>query len=95
VWCIHAAIELEKRGLPVTLVCTSNTASLAKQTLEGKGFPEMPLVAVPHPIAGNDDETIRRKADDATDELISVLASSSEGPPEDRAAAKGTKASGR
>lgn len=33
----------------------------------------MPLVVVPHPIAGGDDDAIRKKADDAMGNLVRSL----------------------
>jgi len=38
----------------------------------------IPLVAVPHPIAGAGDDAVRKKADDAIEQLISSLVTSRE-----------------
>ena len=72
-WCIHTAIELEKKGLAAVNVCTTNTASLVRDTGKAEGFPDLVLVAVPHPIAGNDEAAIKAKADHALEEMIQAL----------------------
>ena len=46
---------------------------MVRKTGEAEGFPDLALVAVPHPIAGNDDAAIRAKADRALEEMIRVL----------------------
>jgi len=66
-------LELEKRGLPTTTICTTSFSALLKTTAKAKGFAEMPLVVVTHPIAVNDDDAIRKKADDAMDDVVRTL----------------------
>lgn len=77
-WCIRNAVKLEKIGMATTIVCTSNFSSLIKATARAKGFPGMPLVVLSHPIAENNVNSIRKKADDSIDELIDVLTASTD-----------------
>ena len=77
-WCIHNAIELEKRGVATAAICSSNFESLVETTAEAKGFPNFARVTIPHPIAEKDAGVIRKKADDAIEDLIRVLTPSSE-----------------
>jgi len=72
-WCIHNAIEMEKRGLATTTVCTPNFASLVRETAEAEGFPTIALITIPHPIAENDVNLIRQKADNAIEKLIQII----------------------
>jgi hypothetical protein len=66
---------LEKRGLPTTTICTTSFSVLLKTTAKAKGFIDMPLVVVTHPIALNDDNAIRQKADGAIDDVVRTLVS--------------------
>jgi hypothetical protein len=69
---------LEKRGLPTTTICTTSFSALLKTTAKAKGFVDMPLVVVKHPIALNDNSAIMQKADGAIDDVIRTLVSGSE-----------------
>jgi hypothetical protein len=75
-WCIHNSIELEKKGLPTTVICSSKFETLIEATARAKGFPNFSHVTIPHPIAENDASLIRAKADNAIEELIRMLTKS-------------------
>ena len=77
-WCICNAVKLEKIGMVTTIVCTSNFSSLINATARAKGFPGMPLAVLSHPIAENNVNGIRKKADDSIDELIDILTASTD-----------------
>ncbi|MFC1534796.1 hypothetical protein ACFL7M_15690 [Thermodesulfobacteriota bacterium] len=77
-WCIHNAMKLEKAGLSTTTICTSNFSFVIKATASAKGFPDIALVTLPHPIAENDDDIIREKADDNIEELMQILTTPTE-----------------
>ena len=77
-WCIHNAIELEKRGLATAAICSSNFESLVETTAEAKGFPNFARVTIPHPIAEKDAGVIRKKADDAIEELLRLITKAGE-----------------
>ncbi|OPY76327.1 MAG: hypothetical protein A4E64_01576 [Syntrophorhabdus sp. PtaU1.Bin058] len=77
-------MELEKRGLPTTTICTTNFSALLKTTAKAKGLVDMPLVIVTHPIALNDNAAIRKKADGAIEDVVRTLVTA-----DARTAAKG------
>jgi hypothetical protein len=61
--------------LPTTTICTTSFSALLKTTAKAKGFIDMPLVVVTHPIALNDNNAIRQKADGAIDDVVRTLVS--------------------
>ena len=71
-------MEFEKRGIFTTTVCTSDFASLLKRTSEAKGFPNLAIVTVSHPIGGVELSKVREKADGAISDIIKVLTEPSE-----------------
>ena len=71
-------MEFEKRGIFTTTVCTSGFASLLKKTGEVKGFPNLAIVTVSHPIGGIELSKVREKADGAISDIIKVLTEPSE-----------------
>jgi hypothetical protein len=71
-------MEFEKRGVFTTTVCTSGFASLLKKTSEAKGFPNLAIVTVSHPIGGIELSRVREKADGAFSDIIKVLTEPSE-----------------
>ena len=75
-------MEFEKRGVFTTTVCTSGFASLLKKTSEAKGFPNLAIVKVSHPIGGVELAEVRKKADGAISDIIKVLTEPSEKLPE-------------
>jgi hypothetical protein len=75
-WCIHNSIELEKKGLPTTVICSSKFETLIETTARAKGFPNFSHLTLPHPIAENDAALIKGKADSAIEELINILTNS-------------------
>jgi hypothetical protein len=81
-WCIHNAMEFEKRGVFTTTICTSGFASLLKRTSEAKGFPNLAIVKVSHPIGGIELSKVREKADGAISDIIKILTEPSEKLPE-------------
>jgi len=67
---------MEKRGVATAAICSSDFESLVKTTAEAKGFPDFARITIPHPIAEKDAGVIRKKADDAIEDLIRVLTTS-------------------
>jgi hypothetical protein len=54
-------------------VCTSQFDSLVKATARSNGFPNIPIISVPHPIGGIEVDEIRKKADVAFEEIVKIL----------------------
>jgi hypothetical protein len=54
-------------------VMTARFASAAEMMRRVLGMPDYPFVVISHPIANNDDETIRAKAEDAVQQCLAIL----------------------
>jgi|SRR5262249_6127600 len=67
---------LESKGIPTVLVCSDEFAPLARAESIVHGSPGYPLVVIPHPIAGNGADLVRRKAEGIADEVVRVLTES-------------------
>ena len=53
---------LEKLGIPTALVCTDEFGPLARAESQVLGMAALPLIAIPHPLAGNINELVEAKA---------------------------------
>jgi hypothetical protein len=47
---VHTSVELEKRGIPTTVVITSVFRNALERQYEGKGMPGHACIELPHPI---------------------------------------------
>jgi len=54
-------------------ICTSRFDSLVRTTAKAKGFANLRIVTVPHPIGGIDVTAVKKKADDAINGVIEIL----------------------
>ncbi len=54
-------------------ICTSQFSSLIKATARSKGFPDLQIISVPHPIGGIGVDEIIKKADYAFEEMAKIL----------------------
>jgi hypothetical protein len=68
---------LEKAGVPTALVCSDEFGPLARAESQTFGFGGLPLVGIPHPLAGNSAELVRAKASAAAAEVLAALTTSS------------------
>ncbi len=66
-------LTLEGRGVPTALVASDEFAPLGRAESIARGLPGLPLVTVPHPLAGNLSELVRAKASGCVDEVVQVL----------------------
>ena len=48
---VHDTVELEKRGIPATVIITQAFRSAALFQFKGKGMEGHPYVELPHPIS--------------------------------------------
>ncbi len=51
-------------------IVTEEFLNLAKSVAESKGFPDLPMVVVPHPFETKSVEEVRRIAEEKFDEII-------------------------
>jgi hypothetical protein len=70
---LHDAITAEKAGIPATAIITDRFTETARVMAQVTGIPNYPFVVISHPIANNDDDTIRAKAEDAVQQCLAIL----------------------
>jgi hypothetical protein len=72
-WCIHDAVELDRRGVPSVAFVADPFVELARFEARGLGLPDLNLVVLPYPMAGVAPEEIERRADAAFREVTAAL----------------------
>ena len=63
-------MEVEKRGIPTVSIVTEAFTSLAKSAAKSYGYPDLPMVVVPHPFETLPREEVRRIADAKFEEIV-------------------------
>jgi len=64
---------LEKRGIPTATVCTDEFFGLGKAEAEILGMNGLPILTIPHPMAGQKPEWVTRVAGEAVPEILQIL----------------------
>jgi hypothetical protein len=72
-WSLHDAVTLEDKGIPSVLLCTDEFAPLARAESVAKGMSGLPLAVIPHPLADNRANEVKRKAEAVVAEIITIL----------------------
>jgi hypothetical protein len=70
---VHDSVWFEINGTPAITIATNQFADAAEVQAKALGLPDLRCVFVQHPIADNEDDEIRRKADRIVDQLVSAL----------------------
>jgi hypothetical protein len=70
---LHDAVTVEKAGIAATAVITDGFVQTALAISRVSGMPEFPFAVIPHPIANNDDATLRTKAAEAARQCEAIL----------------------
>jgi hypothetical protein len=70
---LHDALTAATAGITATAIITDRCAETAQVMAQVTGMPDYPFVVIPHPIANNDDTTIRAKAEDAVQQCLAIL----------------------
>ena len=65
-------------GIPTVVICSDEFGPLARAETQVLGLGNLPLVGIPHPLAGNDDALVRAKARAIAVEVMGALTA----PPE-------------
>lgn len=73
---VHDGIELEDRGVPCVPVHTEVFMNSAAAHALAFGRPDYRSVAIRHPIAGLDPDSVRARAADVVDRVAAVLTGS-------------------
>jgi len=66
-------MAVERLGIPAVAVITDRFEASARAIAEANGLPEYPFAVIRHPIAGNDDDELRDKAELAVQLLVPLL----------------------
>lgn len=64
---------MEKLNKPTVTICTDRFRSVAEVASRSLGMPGLPLVFVPHPLAGLKAAEVQGKADAVLDQIIQAL----------------------
>jgi hypothetical protein len=75
---VHDSVFFEINGTPAITIASSQFADAAEVQAKALGLADLQCVFVQHPIADNEDDEIRRKADGIVDQLVSALSEQSE-----------------
>lgn len=65
--------ELRKRGLVTAVVCSTAFQKLGQTQAKIFGVPDLPLLIIPHPLGGLDLESVRRRAEVASPQLVKLI----------------------
>jgi len=71
---LHDAVTAEKAGLTATAIITDRFVQTAQAMAQVSGRPEFPFAVIAHPIANNDDATLRKKATEVVQQCVAILA---------------------
>jgi hypothetical protein len=64
---------MEKLGLPAAVICTEPFVSSGRAMAVSQGIPDYPFAVIPHPIAATEVEKLQVWADQAIDQIVSIL----------------------
>jgi hypothetical protein len=78
---------LESAGIPTAVICSDEFGPLGRAESQVLGMGSLPLLAIPHPLAGNEDALVQAKARAIAAEVLLALT--------DSAAALAARHSGR
>lgn len=70
---MHDAIEAERLGIPAVAIITEQFARSVKVVADLNGLPGYPYAVIGHPVANNDDSTLRAKAVVAVETIVKLL----------------------
>ncbi len=64
---------MESRGVPTVMICTDEFGLLGRNEAESLGMPTLPIALVPHPLGGEKPDAIRKKAEAAVGQAVTIL----------------------
>ena len=70
---MHDAVTAENAGITATAIITDRFVQTAQAMAEVAGRPGFPFAVISHPIANNDDATLRQKAEAAVRQCVRIL----------------------
>lgn len=66
-------MEAERLGIPAVGIMTDRFVVTARLVAQLNGLPDYPFAVIVHPVANNDDDTLRAKARAAVDQIVPML----------------------
>jgi alkanesulfonate monooxygenase SsuD/methylene tetrahydromethanopterin reductase-like flavin-dependent oxidoreductase (luciferase family) len=66
-------MSAEKLGIPAAAIITDRFAGSARAMAEANGLADYPFAVIAHPVAGNTDDELREKAEQAVGLLVPLL----------------------
>ena len=72
-WAVYDAVELERQGKPTVTIATDEFEGLARETGIAEGYPDLPMVVVPHFFEELSEEQVRLLADEKYPEVLASL----------------------
>ncbi len=66
-------MEAERLGIPAVAIITDRFTTSARLVGELNGLKGYPFSVIPHPVANNDDATLRDKAETAVKDIVRML----------------------
>jgi hypothetical protein len=72
---MHDALAAERRGIPAVALITDRFIPSAKEIASIEGLPDYPFAVIPHPIAGNTDDELKVKAEQALETIVRIISS--------------------
>lgn len=70
---VHTSVELERRGIPTTVVITSAFRNALEVQYRGKGMPGHACIELPHPIYYLSREELSKITREHMDEMVRQL----------------------
>ena len=70
---VHDMIELERKGVPTVLLCTTGFVDPASRQATISGLPDLRIVGIPFPFASLPPERARARGVEAFDDIVSAL----------------------
>jgi hypothetical protein len=63
-------LNVEEKGIPTVTIATTAFEELARTTMQERGVSDLPLVIVPHPVAGHNLEGIHKMVNTALPDIL-------------------------
>jgi hypothetical protein len=72
-WSIDDAVNLIARGIPTVVVATDEFEGLCRSLAKFHGYPDLPLLIVPHPFHTLQEDVVLSNAEEKVDELYGMV----------------------
>lgn len=69
---------MQNRGVPTVAIVTEQFVSLAKNSAKALGYPDLPIVVVPHPFETLPRERIHQIAEEKLEEIVQKVSQAKE-----------------